>query len=189
MPFIGVQPATVPLTSSDITDGIITTAKIADDAVENTKLDLSANYAFTGTLSGVGKILQAVQFRGTTYQSTTSTSFVNYTHSNATITPSSTSNKVLVLTSHNTETYQNNSHSAQARFVIYRGGSAVSEENYIRHYDYGGSGHLGVTNSVINFLDSPSSTSSVSYQMYMKLVDGDGTAILSGSITLLEVSA
>ena len=62
MPFIGVQPATVPLTSSDITDGIVTTAKIADtavstakiadDAVGNTKLDLTANYAFTGTITG-----------------------------------------------------------------------------------------------------------------------------------------
>ena len=52
MPFIGVQPATVPLTSSDITDGIISTAKIADDAVGNTKLDLTAYYAFTGTITG-----------------------------------------------------------------------------------------------------------------------------------------
>tara|TARA_R100001129_G_C5193003_1_gene211361 strand:- start:50 stop:634 length:585 start_codon:yes stop_codon:yes gene_type:complete len=52
MGFIGVQPTSVPLTSSDITDGIISTAKIADDAVDNTKLDLTANYAFTGTISG-----------------------------------------------------------------------------------------------------------------------------------------
>ena len=57
MGFIGVQPATVPLTANDITDGIISTAKIADDAVGNTKLDLSANYAFTGTVSGVGGFL------------------------------------------------------------------------------------------------------------------------------------
>jgi hypothetical protein len=30
----------------------VTTAKIADDAVGNTKLDLTANYAFTGTVTG-----------------------------------------------------------------------------------------------------------------------------------------
>jgi len=136
-----------------------------------------------------GSVLQVVQVRSTTYQATASTSYVNYTHSNAVITPLSTSSKVLVLSSHNCENYQNNSYSSQGRYVIYRGGSAISEENYIRHYDYGGSGHLGVTNTVINFLDSPSSTSSVLYQLYMKLVDGDGTAVLSGSITLLEVSA
>ena len=143
---------------------------------------------FADANMSAGSIIQAVQFRSTTYQATTSTSFVNYTHTNATITPSSTSNKVLVISSHNTENYQNNSYSSQGRFVMYRGGSAVSETNYIRHYDYGGSGHLGVSNTVINFLDSPSSTSSVSYQLYMRLVDGDGTAILSGSITLLEIA-
>ncbi len=56
MGFIGKQPTPVPLTSSDITDGIISTAKIADDAVGNTKLDLSANYAFTGTVTGASYV-------------------------------------------------------------------------------------------------------------------------------------
>lgn len=45
MPFIGVQPATVPLTSSDITDGIVTTAKIADTAISTAKI---ADDAVTG---------------------------------------------------------------------------------------------------------------------------------------------
>jgi hypothetical protein len=177
----------------------------SNNALTATNATLTGNATISGTLGvtgattlstklatsnlGAGAILQAVQFRSTTYQTTTSTDYVNYSHTNATITPSSTSNKVLVLSSHNTEVYQNNSYSAQGRYVIYRGGSAVSEENYIRHYDYGGSGHLGVTNSVINFLDSPSSTSSVSYQLYMKLVDGDGAGVISGSITLLEIAA
>ena len=62
MGFIGKQPTPVPLTSSDITDGIISTAKIADDAVGNTKLDLSANYDFTGTITGAG-IQSAQSFR------------------------------------------------------------------------------------------------------------------------------
>ena len=67
MPFLGRQPTPVPLTSSDITDGIISTAKIADDAVENTKLDLSANYAFTGTLTGAGKILKFQKVKSISY--------------------------------------------------------------------------------------------------------------------------
>ena len=62
MGFIGRQPTPVPLTSSDITDGIISTAKIADDAVGNTKLDLTANYDFTGTVTGAG-IQSAQSFR------------------------------------------------------------------------------------------------------------------------------
>ena len=85
MPFIGVQPATVPLTSSDITDGIITTAKIADtavstakiadDAVGNTKLDLSANYTFTGTITGVNTP-SFLATRGSSDQTITANSWV-----------------------------------------------------------------------------------------------------------------
>jgi len=57
MAYIGKQPTAVPLTSSDITDGIISTAKIADDAVDNTKLDLTDDFAFTGTISGAGGLV------------------------------------------------------------------------------------------------------------------------------------
>ena len=38
----------------------IATGGIADDAVGNTKLDLSANYAFTGTISGTGGAYEVV---------------------------------------------------------------------------------------------------------------------------------
>ena len=138
----------------------------SNNALSATNATLTGNATISGTLGvtgattlstklatsnlGAGAILQAVQFRSTTYQTTTSTDYVNYSHTNATITPSSTSNKVLVLSSHNTEVYQNNSYSAQGRYVIYRGGS---------------------------------------YELYMKLVDGDGAGVISGSITLLEIAA
>ena len=39
---------------------------IADDAVGNTKLDLSENYAFTGTVTGAGGITHLDQWRLTT---------------------------------------------------------------------------------------------------------------------------
>ena len=37
MSYIGKSPTAAPLTSSDITDGIISTAKLADDAVTTAK--------------------------------------------------------------------------------------------------------------------------------------------------------
>ena len=158
--------------------------------IQAESMNLADTYAFSGTVSGAGggKILQVVQAVSSTNQTTTSSSFVNYSHTNAAITPSSSSSKILVLSTHNTNIYQNNDLDAQGRFVIYRDGSAISAENYVRHYDYGGNGHLGHSNTVINFLDSPSSTSEESYQLYMKKVSGDSTGIIFGSITLMEIA-
>ena len=76
MGFIGRQPTPAPLTSSDITDGIISTAKLANDAGDNTKLDLSANYAFTGTVSGAGDP-NLVLIKTITIADDTTVSFVN----------------------------------------------------------------------------------------------------------------
>ena len=64
----------------------IPTAGIADDAVGNTKLDLSENYAFTGTVTGAGKVLKITT---SAYESVTSTSGSTFvavttiTHTNA----------------------------------------------------------------------------------------------------------
>jgi len=52
MPFIGNAPARVPLTSADITDGIITSAKIVDGTIVNADINASAAIAST-KLSGV----------------------------------------------------------------------------------------------------------------------------------------
>jgi len=52
MPFIGNKPTAVPLTSADITDGIISSAKIATGAITSAKL-----------ASGVGVIAEADQWR------------------------------------------------------------------------------------------------------------------------------
>ncbi len=45
MPYLGAKPTPIPLTSSDITDGIVTTAKIADTAISTAKI---ADDAVTG---------------------------------------------------------------------------------------------------------------------------------------------
>ena len=58
MGFIGRQPTPAPLTASDIADGIVSKAKIANDAIDNTKLDLTDDYAFTGTITGAEQSLR-----------------------------------------------------------------------------------------------------------------------------------
>jgi len=64
MPFIGNQPAKVPLTSADITDGIITSAKIADGTIVNADINASAAIV-NSKLSGVG-ITEADMWRVST---------------------------------------------------------------------------------------------------------------------------
>jgi hypothetical protein len=62
MPFIGNKPSAVPLTSADITDGIITSAKIVDGTIVNADINASAAIAST-KLSGSFGITEADQWR------------------------------------------------------------------------------------------------------------------------------
>lgn len=65
MGYIGTKPSAVPLTSADITDGIITSAKIADGTIVNADINASAAIAST-KLSGSFGITEADVFRLTT---------------------------------------------------------------------------------------------------------------------------
>ena len=62
------------------------------------------NLKGSGSVTSVGTILQVVQTSKTDDFSTTSTSYTDVTGFSATITPSSTSSKVLVMVSSNTST-------------------------------------------------------------------------------------
>ena len=52
MGYIGKFPTAVPITTSDLADGIVTTSKLANDSVNASKFDETDNYAFTGTVTG-----------------------------------------------------------------------------------------------------------------------------------------
>ena len=63
MAYIGKVPTSVPLTSSDLADGIVTSAKISDGSITATDMDLSGTYAFTGSVTGAGNITEIDQWR------------------------------------------------------------------------------------------------------------------------------
>ena len=65
MGYVGAKPSAVPLTSADITDGIITSAKIADGTIVNADINASAAIAST-KLSGVGGLTEVDMWRLTT---------------------------------------------------------------------------------------------------------------------------
>jgi len=121
MGFIGKQPTPVPLTSSDITDGIISTAKIADDAVGNTKLDLTANYAFTGTITGTATNTPA-------FEAYIPTTVENLTDNTASKMPASTE----VFDSdgkYDTSTYRFTP-TVAGKYYVYAGADMRSETNF-----------------------------------------------------------
>ena len=107
-----------------------------------------------------GKILQVVNATATSQTITSSTSFAD-TALSASITPSSTSNKVLVWTFSNVEI----SGSASGYVTFDRGGTNLGSGS-------NGFGVIqdnnGAKNSSFHFLDSPSSTSALTYKVQIR---------------------
>jgi len=176
MSYIGKSPAVAALTASDITDGIISTAKIADDAVTAAKASFAP-----------GKVLQVVTATDSTIRSSTSSSFVTASNTlSLNITPSSTSNKIYLNVSGGVRCG-----SAGTMYItIYRGGSTnLGDSDYglAAHYDPDSD---GTTPLSISVLDSPSSTSEQTYQVYFKRNNTNASASLRPTkniITAFEI--
>jgi hypothetical protein len=157
MPFIGNQPTAVPLTSSDITNGIITTAKIADDAISAAKL-----------ASGVGgKVLQVVQSAKTDTFSSASASWVDITGLSLSITPSSTSSKVFITT--NFVTSHSAANSLGVRLMrdstsIFAGDDTATRKG-TTSWQFMGSANRNTGSNSFQYVDSPSTTSATTYKL------------------------
>ena len=149
------------LSAGGLPDGSITAADLAAGAARS-------NF-------GAGAILQVVQTVKTDTFSSSATSFTNITGLTATITPASASNKILVMAS--VAVALNSSYFLQIRLA--RGGSAILQG------DAAGSrirtqGMVYVYNQLNNsqltwpgyVVDSPASTSSLTYSVQMMQIDG-----------------
>ena len=136
-----------------------------------------------------GHVLQVVSATGIGL-STTSTSFVT-SNLTATITPSSTSSKILILL--NAAMY-NSTTGIHSVATVFRG--TVSGTN-LGHSSFGfgssyASGDLVKNNIIANYLDTPSATSATTYTVGIKS-ESAGTTIISvngetSTITLMEIA-
>ena len=125
-----------------------------------------------------GSVLQVVSVDSSTQQNTTSTSYVASSGVTVSITPSSTSSKILTICSPSLRVYEDSGSNANMRFALSRdGGSNFLYQAILRNYDYGNSGTLTDISISQTFLDSPSSTSALTYTMYVKIVGGDQVEI------------
>ena len=139
---------------------------------------------------GTGKVLQTVSAGYSTSTSTTSTSYVT-TNLTASITPSSVSNKVVVIVSLPIQCP-----SAQNTFVtLFRGTVAGTDlAASANGFALVSSQTGGILNESVAIChnDSPSTTSAQAYTVGMKVSGGTAVAFLStttGGITLMEISA
>ena len=158
----------------------IPTGGIADDAVTAAKA------------TGFGKILQVVSASLTTQKSTSSTSFVD-TDLTCNITPSATSSKILVVISQHNSVNRASS-LARGQVQVLRDSTVIfTPNNWTISMQQTGSDLAHSTMLSFNYLDSPSTTSQVTYKTQMK-ADTSRNILVSQSghestIVLMEVGA
>jgi hypothetical protein len=141
----------------------------------------------SGTATGFGKVLQVVTATDSTQRSTSSTSFVTASNTlSVNITPSSASNKILILA----QTVGHNSTDDPLYFTIYRDATNLGTASGMASIRWFNGASIQTPVS-LKYLDSPSTTSSITYQVYMKSASGtkymnlDGS---TGSIICLEIA-
>lgn len=194
--------------TAGIADNAITLAKMADDSVgaaelvDNSVGSDALNVSGTGTAGQAllsdgdgtmswgdvsnGKVLQVVNASPTTAYSTTSTSFVN--SYSASITPSSTSSKILVIAM-----FMNHSDD-NGRIRLARGSTGITGEMQ-RAQNLGSADNSQY--SGLTYLDSPATTSATTYYIQHRNTGGNTSYIGRGFsgfttpsfITLMEIGA
>jgi hypothetical protein len=142
-----------------------------------------------------GGIIQVVYVQTSTQTSTTSTTFADATNVQATITPSSSNSKILVLLDVNIRTQSNDRTVGGAR--ILRGSTEIYLDDFF--YEIGVNANVGVTqHASFNYLDAPNTTNPTTYKLQIRRVSAAGTgypvivnaaAAAKTSITLMEISA
>ena len=142
----------------------------------------------TSLPAGVGgKVLQVVTANDDIETSTSSTSFVTASNNlSLNITPSSTSNKIFVSLTGSAYVESDNQY---GRFTIYRDSTNIgdSTEGLTLMYDYQYTGNMAMS-----ILDSPSTTSQITYQLYFRASSGNVIINPNGvksTITAFEVGA
>lgn len=157
----------------------------------NTKI---LNSSGNPILQQTGSVLQVVQGTTTTQVSTTSTSFIT-TGLSASITPLSSTSKILVLISMGDVGAQNaGSGTNGAGFALYKNGSSLvgSMASQISYNSVSSSG-LTIGGFSSAYLDSPATTSSTTYAVYYKTAGAASTMYIFrdntlGVITLMEIA-
>ena len=142
---------------------------------------------FVGTLQNnsaalvTGKVLQVLTATDTSFRTTTSTSFVTGSNTlSVNITPASTSSKFLISVTSTSEVA-----SGRGYYTIYRDSTNLGSANGLTE------NRLTWNSIALHTLDSPNTTSQITYQLYYRNLNGGLTYLnnaCEGTITVMEIS-
>jgi len=187
--------------TSQIADDAVTTAKLADSSVSLAKLTATGTKDATTFLrgdntfaeAGGGKVLQVVQGSTSTETRSSSNTLIDTTLS-ASITPSSSSNKVLVTVFQNGCDKSAANSGNQMVLKLLRGASVITTfGNNVTYTNSAISNSIGTVGTM--YLDSPATTSATTYKTQFSNgnntanVGVQGTGGETSIITLMEISA
>ena len=186
------------LTGTDSNTGITfpsaDTIKFSTGGVERIVIN-NSGISGTGILTSGGKILQVISQESTTGFATTSSTFVDVFDFTADITPSATSSKVLVMASSNMECDGSNNRSfATIRRDSTNLGHSSGGLTQMHEYYYPGAQDQEMPCTMI-YLDSPNTTSQVTYKVQIRLSGGTragwngAQTTTKGSFIVMEVGA
>ena len=170
-------------------DNTVSLAKLTATGTKDATTFLRGDNTFAE--AGGGKVLQVLSATDSTQRSTTSSTFVTASNTlSVDITPSSTSSKILVLI--NCSVYGNNN--SNHYLTIFRDSTNLGNS-------IGGMARLYFTSvseisiaGGISYLDSPSSTSTLTYQLYIRstggsfLLNPEPTTPQQSHITVMEIA-
>jgi hypothetical protein len=160
------------------------------------KADSSTTTGLAWGSDASGKVLQVVHGTTTTVVSSATNTYID-TGLTASITPSSTSSKILILVSQN-GLYKNQLDATNCIAIqLLRGATNIAYLGTEMLYQNVADRHVG-DGASINWLDSPSTTSSTTYKTQFKSQNNTGTVYVqsgaggttvNSTITLMEIGA
>ena len=155
----------------------IATGGIADSAVTASKA------------TGFGKIGQVLSVTIGSEQSTTSDSYSDVSGLSLAITPSATSSKILVQTLIHADGRNGSGTSTNNRIKLFRDSTELEQRNILQLNIGNGNPDKIAANCYHSFLDSPSSTSALTFKYQFSADGGTFRIGASSKIVLMEVLA
>jgi hypothetical protein len=172
-------------------NGRINAASIVSGSIPGSALSTAANTIPRSSMTS-GAVLQVVSSTTLTPFTSTTTTFADIGLS-ATITPTSSSSRILILGSFGDTSSQNQGGGAGNKLILLRNSTQIGGGQFANQWNYTGPANHNISSGGMAYVDSPSSTSALTYkfqgaaQSSGRTMDfmRDGTI---GSIILMEIA-